>query len=210
MQIKQGAQVYTETGERVGEISRVVMDPRSKEVTHLVVSKGFLFKEDKVVPISLIGTATPESIRLRPDAGDLETLPDFEEKYYVTASEYEPRAGGDLPTMYWYPPAGILQTGDYRPGLPAVTQVERNIPEESVALQEGAKVIAADDKDVGHVERVMTDLGTDRMTFFVIEKGLLNKEHKLIPSQWISQVNDEEVRLAVNASLIEQLKAYEV
>lgn len=210
MQIKQGANVYTETGDRVGEISRVVMDPRSKEVTHLVVSKGFILKEDKVVPISLISSATPDNIRLRLDAGDLDALPNFEEKYYVTASEYEARAEGYLPTLYWYPPAGILQTGDYRPAPPAITQVERNIPEESVALQEGAKVIAADDKDVGHVERVMTDVGTDRMTFFVVEKGLLNKEHKLIPSQWISQVSDDEVHLAVNAREIEQLSAYEV
>ncbi len=209
MQFKRGANVYADSGEQVGEVSRVVMDPRSKEVTHLIVSKGLILKEDKVVAISLIGSATPEGIRLRADAGDLEALPNFEEKYYIPADELEPRVEGVLPTLYWYPPAGMLQTGGYQPTLPEVTQITRSIPEESVALQEGAKVITADDQNVGHIEKVMTDVGTDRMTFFVIEKGLLHKEHKLIPSQWISQVNDEEVRLAVNASQIEQLKTYE-
>ncbi len=209
MEFKQGANVYTDMGDRVGEISRVVMDPRSKAVTHLIVSKGFILKEDKVVAISLISSATPEGIRLRADAGDLEALPNFEEKYYIPVDEYEPRVEGALPTLYWYPPAGMLQTGGYQPVMPEVTEVTRSIPEESVALQEGAKVITADNQDMGHIEKVLTDVGTDRMTFFVIEKGLLHKEHKLIPSQWISQVNDEEVRLAVNASQIEQLKPYE-
>ena len=209
MQFKQGARVYTESGDRVGEIERVVMDPRSKEVTHLIISKGTLFQEDKVVPVSLVGAATPEGIRLRPDAGDLESLPNFEEKHYVAASESEPVTEEYIPTLYWYPPVGALQIGGYGPGLPEVTEIERNIPEDSVALREGAKVVAADEQEVGHVEQILTDVETDRMTFFVLEKGLLNKEHKLIPSNWISQVTDEEVHLAVNTSQIEHLRVYE-
>src|SRR5512134_1380321 len=100
MQIKQGAQVYTATADHVGAISRVLMDPRSKEVTHLVVSKENLFKENKVVHISLIDASTPEGVRLRLEAGDLEALPNFEEKYYVSANEYGPRTEGLLPTLY--------------------------------------------------------------------------------------------------------------
>ena len=209
MQFKQGTRVYTKSGERVGEIDRVVMDPRSKEVTHLIISKRTLFQEDKVVPIHLIEAATPEGIHLRSDAGELEALPNFEEKHYVAANDAEPAIENYIPTLYWYPPVGALQIGGYGPGLPEITEIERNVPENSVALHEGAKVIASDEQDVGRIEQILTEQGTDRMTFFVVEKGMLNKEHKLIPSSWIRQVTDEEVHLAVNASQVEQLRAYE-
>lgn len=83
MQFTEGAKVFTADGERVGAIDRVVLKPDTKEVTHLVVQKGFLFTEDKVVPMSLVGPATEDRVTLREDAGDLQALPDFEESHHV-------------------------------------------------------------------------------------------------------------------------------
>ena len=83
MQLKPDTQVVTADGKRVGAIDRVVLKPDTKEVTHVVVQKGFLFSEDKVVPLSLIGPATADKVTLRPDAGDLQELPNFEESYYI-------------------------------------------------------------------------------------------------------------------------------
>ncbi len=208
MQFKQGVPVFTDMGDQVGDISRIVIDPRTKEVAQVVVSKGAIFKEDKIVPLSLIGSTTESGIRLRPDAGNLEELPDFEEQHYVLATERVPGLENEAPALYWYPPAGIMQTGGYQPAVPGMAVVERHIPKEDVALEKGTKVISSDDQTVGHVSEVLTDMSTDHVTFFVIEKGLLNKEHKLIPSDWISQITDEEVRLAVNAQQIEQLREY--
>jgi sporulation protein YlmC with PRC-barrel domain len=50
MRIKEGDRVETYNGEKVGTVSRVVIDPRNKEITNIVVGKGFLFKEDRVLP----------------------------------------------------------------------------------------------------------------------------------------------------------------
>jgi len=41
MQFNENAEVFTSTGEKVGRIDRVVIDPKSDELTHLVVKKGF-------------------------------------------------------------------------------------------------------------------------------------------------------------------------
>jgi sporulation protein YlmC with PRC-barrel domain len=46
MQFKENAEVFTSTGEKDGRIDRVVIDPNSNELTHLVVKKGFLFTKD--------------------------------------------------------------------------------------------------------------------------------------------------------------------
>lgn len=77
MQFKQGTHVYTTDGKDVGAIDRVVLDPRTDEVTHVVVRRGWLFTEDKVVPIDLIDQAVAEQVQLRSDVRDLDRLPEF-------------------------------------------------------------------------------------------------------------------------------------
>src|SRR5690554_2654386 len=108
MEFKEGAPVRTADGKDVGRVDRVVLNPRTKEVTHVVVRKGLLFREDKIVPLSLIAMATGEGLMLRPDAGDLDHLPPFEETHYVPADEADARAAAYQANMatplYWYPP----------------------------------------------------------------------------------------------------------
>lgn len=209
MQFEQGADVYTAKGNKVGEIDRVVIDPKTHTVTHVVVQKGFLFTVDKVVPVSLIGPAIEDRVTLRENAGDLEALPDFEETDYVLSSEDK---------LFWYPPTrsmwwhtgGYLGfTGSFYPIPPYVAETERNIPEGTVALKDGAKVISSDDEHVGNVETILTDPQENRATHLVISRGLLSKEKKLIPTSWVAIVMSNEIHLAVDAQLIEALREYE-
>ena len=51
MEFKEGAVVFSSDDKKVGHIRRVVIDPKTEEVTHLVIEKGFLFVEDRVIPI---------------------------------------------------------------------------------------------------------------------------------------------------------------
>ena len=124
MQFKEGAQVFTSDGEEAGKVDRVVLDPITNEITHLVVRKGFLFTEDKVVPIDLVQSATEERVELK-GVEDLDALPQFEETYYVRAEETEPgraRAPGAyspgyVRPYYWYPPPHITWWGTMPYGL---------------------------------------------------------------------------------------------
>ncbi|HET7087727.1 MAG TPA: PRC-barrel domain-containing protein [Anaerolineae bacterium] len=213
MQFTQGANVVTAQGQDVGNIDRVVIDPRSKEVTHIVVRKGLLSTQDKVVPIDLIAAATADRITLREDAADPQALPDFEEEYYVASGEDgappDPPLGS-LPGLYWYPPVAGGQIGYLfeRSRQAPITQIQRNIPEGMVALKEGAKVISADDRYVGKIERVLIDPQADRATHFLISKGLLLKETKIVPVQWVTNIGEDEVHLAVRSRLLNELRAH--
>ena len=51
MQLKKGASVESSAGEKIGTLDRVVLDPETKEVTHIIVEKGWLFTENKVIQI---------------------------------------------------------------------------------------------------------------------------------------------------------------
>jgi uncharacterized protein YrrD len=211
MKLKENAHVVTADGQMVGQVDRVVMDPHTKEVTHVVVRKGLLFTEDKVVPMDLISSVVDDQVLLREDAGDLEGLPDYEETSYTPLDEYEQAqapAETYVPPVYWYPgtgwgayPVGYL-------GLQYVARTKENIPEGTVALEEGAKVISADGQHVGNVEQVLTDPQADRATHFVISQGMLLKTRKLLPTAWISRLARDEVHLAVGSHLLETLPEY--
>jgi uncharacterized protein YrrD len=215
MQFKEGANVFTSDGQEVGDVDRVVLDPVTKDITHLVVRKGFLFTEDKVVPVELVDSATEERVVLK-GVEDLEALPNFEETYYVrvTGTDKEvSRTPGYVRPYYWYPPAHINWWSATRysvyPPPPYVLEVRRNIPEGTVPLKEGAHVIASDDGHVGDIERVFADPTEDRATHLLISKGLFLKERKVVPTSWIARVSEEEVHLAVGSNLLEDLPEYQ-
>jgi len=218
MQIKQGAHVVSATDEKLGKVDRVVIDPKTKEVTHIVVHKGLFFTEDKVVPISLVGAATEDRVTLRQDAGDLHALPDFKESHFVIANEreLERSSAKELyvpPPLYWYGSPAMTYPNALDPVYtaypPYVEEVKQNIPKGTVALKEGAHVISSDGKHVGNVEEILTDPQADRVTHFVISKGLLLKERKLVPMNWVSTLTEDEVHVAVGSQLLDELRPYE-
>jgi uncharacterized protein YrrD len=105
MQFKENASVVTAGGQKVGRIDRVVLDPKSKELTHLVVKKGFLFTEDKVVSLDDVDTATEDQVVLKQGRDDPDEFPDFEETHYVPVEDANSAAkpgSGDLGALAWY------------------------------------------------------------------------------------------------------------
>ena len=224
MEFKQGTGVRRSDGKSIGRLDRVVVDPRTKEVNYIVVRKGTFFTADKVVPLTLVARADDEGIILREDAGDLKQLPLFEEHYYVPANE-EP-AGAPVegisaaPSLYPYPPvvggemAGLggvntqAALGALTIQQPVIEETARPIPDDNVAIKPGERVISVDGQHVGAVEEVLTGEFADRVTHLVIARGQLFKDRKLIPIGWVSDIGEDEVHLAVDASFLAKLRGY--
>jgi uncharacterized protein YrrD len=218
MQFKQGANVSTYDGKNVGSVDRVVLNPKTKEVTDIVVRKGILFNEDKIIPLDLVASATEDKVTLRRDAADLDKLPPFEEVHYIpldkseaTTADYP--AGWAMP-FYWYQPlVGSMSYPEYAPAYvnqqPYRTQTQQNIPEDTIALKEGARVISEDDQYVGNVKRVFTKSDTDRASHFLISEGVIFKDHKLVPTSWIHDIQEDEVHLNVNAATLKNLPEFQ-
>ena len=224
MQFKKGTHVYTSDHRDVGTIDRVVLDPRSDEVSGVVVRKGWLFTEDKVVPIGVVDSASEDAIQLSKNADDLQQLPEFEETYYVRASDMtpnnDPTTVSEAPPypdpVYAYPPVGTAWWGygtlnSYVPDYPPdyVQKTQQNIPEGTVAVREGARVLSLEGDHVGNVEQVFTDETTNQVTHLVISQGLLFKNRKLIPSNWVQNAGEDDVMLTVSTSVINDLPEYQ-
>ena len=208
MQIKRDARVVTADGKDVGHVERVVIDPGTRDLSHLIVTRGWLFKEDRVLPFSLVAHTTEDEIRLNATRETLESLPLFQETSYVAARDPEP--GYTAPYLFY--PVGLSGVPAMIPQVhPEITQTmttSSNIPDEAVALKEGARVVSADQEHVGNIEQVNLDR-TGRTTHFVIASGLINREHRVIPYIWVKSVTEDEVQLYVNAEVIRRLRTQE-
>lgn len=204
MELREGAGVFTPSDKQVGKISRFVVNPATDEVTHIVVQKGWLFPEDRVVPLNMISWATDEKVTLTKDV-DVDGLPLFEQTHYVPAYDDDE----DPPYYYWYPPKGYYPP--YGPGYAPWPDTEtlRNIPDNTIPLKEGASVISSDGKHVGDVERLYVEPQWNRATHFVITQGIFFKERKLIPTHWVSSVDEDEVNLVVSSDFLEDLPSYD-
>ncbi|HZW03456.1 MAG TPA: hypothetical protein VFF68_05995 [Anaerolineaceae bacterium] len=214
MQFKEGVTVFTANRNEVGTIGRVVIDPRTAEVTHLIVNQGLLLPDQKVVPVELVQTADADRVTLRKEVEDLEDYPNFEEQYYreMTAAERSRTGYAQQTTssLYWYPPYGYASPLSYPTYIPnTAVETVRNIPKRAVPLREGATVTSVEEEPVGAVERVFTEAETDEVTHFLISQGMLFKKHKLVPADWVQSISENEVHLAVGTEQLQDLPDYE-
>jgi uncharacterized protein YrrD len=214
MQFKSGAGVITVDGKRVGRIKRVIMTPRSQEVTGLVVERGFLFTVDRVLPLNWVAhTADNGDVILYEDKADFDGLPEYEEKLYIPRDEAEPGDQIDFAEAVYYYGSPRYGVGYAYPPEAAlapryVTRTVENIPDGTVALDIGSDVISTDDQNVGHVEEVITS-DSGAATHFLVAKGLFFQARKLIPTDWIARVEEKRVLLSVPARLLNRLPDYD-
>ena len=219
MELKEGMSVFTPGGEEVGKVNRFILDPATNEVTHVVIEKGWLLPEDKVVPFEMVSSAMGESVVLNEDVGDLEKLSPFEEMHFVRVTDDYPidltpgaspayRYG---PSYYWYPAQPNL--GFPSPGMVPYTfpagETQRNIPDDTVPLKEGANIISSDGKHVGDVGRLFLEDNSNTVTHFLISQGILFKDRKLIPEHWVGAIEENKVHLVVPSRILERLPSYE-
>ena len=213
MRFIKGVEVFTAAGEKIGTVSRVVIDAKTRDVTDLIVERGgLLSKDEKVIPVGLVDLGNEERIMLRETNQSVEDFAEYETTHYVPVE----KAGApyeNVEANYWYPPvsfqmqmprAGLISTA-----IPdQVLQTETSIPEGRIAISEGAQVLSADDKHIGNVEQVVTSAEGNTVTHFVVGKGFLLKEHKLVPALWVRSVDDDKLRLSVDSTLFERLPDY--
>jgi uncharacterized protein YrrD len=210
MNFVKGAEVFTASGEKIGTISRIVIDAKKRDITDVVVERGALFKDEKVIPVGLVDLENEDRITLGETNQDIDDFLDYETTHYVPLDEATVPYG-EIDTYYWYPPVSFqIPTRGVLPIRPDyVLQTETSIPEGRVAIAEGAQVISRDEKHIGNVEQVIANSETHNVTHFVVGKGFLLKEHKVVPAQWVTTVEEGKIYLSVEARLFDRLPDYQ-
>ncbi len=206
MEIATGSAVYGKQGQQVGEVSHIVLDGRTKAVTHLVVSKGWLLPRDIVVSLDDVATTSPTEVRLRIDKDKLEQQPDFIEEHYVAPDPDDPLpAGYGVGSALYNPLVPASGVGWYLPysygytGVSPNVEIEKNVPDGSVTLAEAMDVWAGDEK-AGTVAGVRLHPRTEQVSHIVISKGWLFPEELLVPRSAVARVDERGVHLKAPAA----------
>lgn len=78
--LEEGATVVSSDGEDVGNVEAILTDPEKERATHLVIARGFLFQEEKLIPTSWIDTVTENEVHLVVGSETLKNLPEYEDE----------------------------------------------------------------------------------------------------------------------------------
>jgi len=208
MEISEDARVFSAHDEHLGKIDRIVIDPVTRELSHIVVRSGIFFPDDKVIPVTDIATATAERVNLNTGV-DPDQYPPFEEHHYVPMSSASEEAAQSqpeapvlltMPAYAWYGQHGVLPA-PHESFM--VTVAARNIPEHAVTIKPGSPVIDHDHEVIGEVAEVLaTDDGV--ATHIVLKSeglGSMNR-HRAIPVTFVDRLVEGSVRLATDGAVV--------
>ena len=180
-----GSEVHGEDGP-CGKLTRVVMDPVARRVTHLIVLPRGEEGPGRLVPISLAEPAA-DRIRLRCPVAKFQAMDPAEERWFVPHSDTG-RTYHDEQVIAW-PFYGIGLGGIGRafgamppdPELdPEILTISR-VPAGEVQVRRGERVHAVDG-DIGRVQGLLVDPADDHVTHVLLDEGhLWGKKRVAIP-----------------------------
>jgi hypothetical protein len=155
-----------------GEVTRVVVDPVARAVTHLVVEPAGRQGLGRLVPLGLVDAADGE-IRLRCTLAEFEHLDAAEETQFVPGTRGYAAYGPDQ-VLSW-PYSSLSGTtgveGDTVSGISETVTYDA-IPLGEVAVRRGDRVHATDGA-IGHVEGLVIDPRNHHVTHVLLQEGHL-------------------------------------
>ena len=187
-----------------GSSTRVILNPRTHRVTHVVVKEKAFPHADHLVSADLIEESTPHFVRLRATRKQLAALPPFTETEFVPADEY-PLGYPPRSVLYWPEPYTMDAVP---PAVPPVFAVDHELtPAGEVAVARGTTVEAMDGP-VGRVDDFVVDPATERITHLVLRQGhLWGTRDVTIPVEAIRRIDELAVRLRLNKRAVGALPA---
>lgn len=202
-----GADVHCSDGP-AGRLQHLVVDPASNIVTHIVVDSREYFGIPLLVPMNVVADASYERVQLQCTQAELKLMDPFEE---VMSAGVQGQSGlaGEMPPMFPTPGfAGMAVTGLAGPlgtGPMAMPIMEEVVPEGEVVIGHDSTVQASDG-DVGHVEDLITDPTTGRLTHLVVRSGHFWATHTFrLPVSAVEVVEEGTVRLRLTQAEVEAI-----
>jgi sporulation protein YlmC with PRC-barrel domain len=196
-----------------GTVIRVVVDPTTVSVTHLVVEPKHRTGLGRLVPLDLVGPIDPSSgaIQLRCSVAEFDGLASAEETQFL------PGAGGPIgdydaaDVMAWpyYGLAGGL-VPEMGGGVVPTPIVSETIPLGEVSVRRGESLHATDGH-VGKVQGLVIDGTSRHVTHVLLQEGhLWGKKEVAIPIGAVSKVDDAGIWLTMTKDQVGDLPPVEL
>ena len=189
-----------------GEVRRLIIDPATDAVTHLVIQPGHRGEAGRLVPVHLVETAAGE-IRLRCTLAQFDQLEHAEELDLIEGPmpDSSDFVGGGLEYGTGNTPYSAVGGG----GVGPISEHARTIREDVVPVGEtevgpGDRVHAVDG-EIGRVQGFLVNPGDDRVTHVLLQEGhLWGRKEVTIPISAVTAV-DPEIRLNLTKAQVGDL-----
>jgi sporulation protein YlmC with PRC-barrel domain len=181
-----------------GKVSRVVVDPVARAVTHLVIGRQGV---PRLVPLDLID-ATTGQIRLGCTLAEFDKLDPAEKTQFLLGSRHDTG----------YPPDQVLTMPYYgladRYNLPRQADMHityDTLPLGEVAVRRGEQVHATDGT-IGQVQGLVIDPGSRHVTHVLLQEGhLWGRKEVAIPISAVTAVGEDGVQLSLTKQQVQEL-----
>jgi sporulation protein YlmC with PRC-barrel domain len=175
MRLDLDAKVRARDGEEIGSVDRAIVDPRTNEVTDIVVRTGTIFGRDIVVPREDLerGSLDGDTIQLDLTKDELKQFPDFLlENYGPPPPTWVAPAGYGFPASGYAWPVAVDPMAGPMPVLLPEDGLDTEMEEsDQVSIAKGALVLDRHGDDIGVVDDVRFDVDTGRLQGFVLRIG---------------------------------------
>jgi sporulation protein YlmC with PRC-barrel domain len=189
-----------------GEVRRMIVDPASDTVTHLVIESGHGRHPGRLVPLDLLDTTSGE-IKLRCTRAEFNMLEHAERKQRIGG-----RDGGLTVPLVRPGPVGALSMqapGGSPASRPARFIVEEVVPAGEAQVRPGDQVDALDG-EIGRVQGLLVDPDDHRVTHVLLREGhLWGRKQVAIPVSAVTGIKDG-IRLNITKQQVENLPPVDI
>jgi sporulation protein YlmC with PRC-barrel domain len=177
-----------------GKVSRLVIDPRARTVTHLVVNDCQL--QGRLVPLNLVDVdATAGTIRLRCAIAEFEKLHPADVTVSLLGNDADPENSNDQLLMY--------SLGRRLLDPPSATY--NTLPSGEVAVSRGDHVHATDGH-IGQIQGLVIDPGSHQITHVLLQEGhAFGRKDVAIPLGAVTGVNQNGIQLNITKQQVKDL-----
>jgi sporulation protein YlmC with PRC-barrel domain len=217
-----GAEVRCSDGV-CGQLSRIIVDPVARTITHLAVTARHSLLAGRLVPLDLVDPASAQ-LRLRCTLEEFARLDPAEDAEFLPGPNgFAGYGPGDVKFHAYYRlgmgavAVGGIATGDMGASVSSTGAknaahlvVHDAVPLGEVDVRRGEQVIATDGA-IGTVKGLVIDPWNHHVTHVLLQEGhVFGAKEVAIPISAVSRVDDGGIRIAMSKDQIRQLPPVDI
>ena len=170
-----------------GAVSRVVVDPVARELTHLVVEPEHRSGLGRLVPLEMV-EARSDGVHLRYTLAEFDKLPSAEEIDFLPGgSGYDAYEAHEA---YYWPYFGLEGGADPQLALASAVETRDKLPAGEFGVRRG-QAVHATDGEIGKVEGLVVDSAQGHVTHVLLQEGhLWGRKQVAIPIDSVKKIDD--------------------
>jgi sporulation protein YlmC with PRC-barrel domain len=195
-----------------GQVSRIIVNPVARQVTHLVVDQKHRNGPGRLVPVDLVDAATGQ-LRLRCTLAEFQALRPAQDTEVVP--DLDPTGHqGSRPRMIFLPLSTVaswmpVKRGLGRPEAPHKVTVDY-VPFGEVDIRRELTVCATDG-EIGQVQGLVVEPGGHYVTHVLLQEGImLGRKEVAVPIGAVAKIGTLLIHLSLTKHQVKNLSSVDI